>query len=291
MTDRTYLVYGVPFYHSDHHRRPKVHTKADLSILRTCKAIKEEASQVLLSKAVFRFAVDIDYAKDPPLPPPKALTDRMMNVDFNLNQASFDDDRRNHFGPPNDLKPLTKTTLGRFTGSNIRRRTCGILLWAIEYHDGMNRFLSSPMALAMEAMTGFDQVIIEVEDQNVSLADSWAEAEKDRYGSESSSAGADDLDNVNEEANSEKEGNPITESRITVCVGMFSDQIRKAMAPTLGPHEEWATANEPGVATSLCTCFLPWKYRNKISGEAHKQKLQGKSQDNQDEQGTRNMVE
>lgn len=273
LTAKTYLVYGIPFYYDDHHRKPKVKTKAGLSILRTCKLIKEEASQIMYSKAGFRFAVDIDFAKNPPLPPPKSLTDRMMNIDFILNQASFDDDTRNHFGPPTDLKPLTKATLGRFTGSKIQRRTCGVLLWATEYEDESNGFLSSPMALAMKEMTGFDQVIIEVEDQNVSFADVWAE---DEYQTDHFQANSVDEGVPTERTKLEEEGDPVTEpcvnGGITNCVDTFIKQIRQAMMPTLGPCKEGHKENAPGVATSLCIRFLPWSFRNKASEKAYKEK-------------------
>lgn len=178
---KTYLIYGQPFYHGDHHRKPLVDAKADLAILRTCKAISQEASSVMFSKALFRYAIDYYDVMEKKLPtqPPKSLTDRIMNVDFILNQASYDDSSRNDSKviEPSKLKPLIKGTMERFTGHKVRRSTCRVLLWAIEYPGHWNGFLSSPMASAMQKMTGFTAVTYELEDQNVSLADEWAQAE------------------------------------------------------------------------------------------------------------------
>ena len=269
---KTYLVYGHPFYHQDHHRKPKVKAKADLALLRTCKAVYEEASDMLYSKAVFRFAIDYDDAENPPSPLPKRLTDRMMNVDFILNQASFDDNSRNcpELNEPAVLEPLAQATMDKFTGNKIERTTCGVLIWAVEYDDSLGYgFLSTPMAVAIANMTGFQSVVVEIEDQDVSLADSWAKANCE----EGNESGSGDEYSTDEEAEAEDEdldsNKEVMTRGVTVCTDRFSKQIHNALKPSLGPGKEGCMLNKPGFGTSLCIAFAPRKYRREKSKVSH----------------------
>ena len=183
LLNKTFLVYGEPFYHIDHHRKPRLKTQPGLALLRTCKTIHAEASAVLYAKALFRFAIDY-CGTDAPEPISKAITDRMMNIDFILNQATFDDCTRNIPEIMNYevLEPEIKATMGRFTGSGIQRQSCRVLLWAMEYNVEKNFFLSSPMLPAIADMIGFKWLIVELEDQSVSLKDVWARARNEEEG-------------------------------------------------------------------------------------------------------------
>ncbi len=230
--------------------------------------------------AVFRFAIDYSYnAERPPSFPPKALTDRMMNVDFILDQATFDDNTRN--GPltdsPTTFKPLADNTMGRFTGNGISRKTCGVLLWAVEYEDQWNGWLSSPMASAISHMTGFDQITIEVEDQIVTLAHSWKLAsQEDEEGELIAGSVEEEEESVaGNESPADKDGKrgsqDFTIEGITNCTWAFTHQIRNAFEDKLGPGEVTFMGTRPGIATSLSLQFRPQKHQSTARGTKRKQ--------------------
>ena len=191
----------------------------------------------------------------------------MMNVEFILDQSFFDLYTRTWSSvvSPSKLKPLVKATMGRFTGNGIVRKTCGVLLWAVEYENEDNNWLSSPMAMAIRHMTGFDQIIIEVEDQKVSLAHSRAVAESGEE--EASVAGYEtpaDEDGIRGSQGVKTEG-------ITNCTWAFTHQIRDAFEDKLGPGEVGGMVSRPGIATSLFLEFRPQK-QNHGKGDEKKRK-------------------
>ena len=243
---------------------------------------------MLYTSAVFRYAIDYQGSSQSP-PPSQACTERMMNVDFILDQSYFDDQTRNWPKDvrPSKLTPFAETTMGRFTGSDIRRKTCGVLLWAIEYENRGNRWLSSPMAQAIRQMTGFEHITIEIEDQNVSLAYQWEKADsyempydspeedsdgeavagkyspQDGSDNEESVAGFDSPRNT---GGSEQDRNEVTN-----CVGDFAEQIRSSFAAELGPGGIFRVVNGAGVSTGLYVEFQPQKHHqvsSKVEGGA-----------------------
>ena len=229
---------------------------------------------MLYAKAVFRFAIDYYDAEETPSPLPKRLTNRMMNVDFILNQAYFDESCREcpELIKPAILKPLVEATMGNFTGNKSKRHTCCVLLWAVEYENSRNNFLSTPVTAAMSKMTGFRRVTVEIEDQEVSLADSWVKADREAREAENES-GSEDRYLINGEEESADEdwysSKELQNKGITFITDVFTKQIYKALKPSLGPGEEGDMSNKPGVATSSCITFSPRVYRRQKSRTSH----------------------
>ena len=248
----TYTVYGQKSWHSDRIGNSLPEAKPDLSILPCCRAVSEEAKLALYSNAVFRFALSVGTeGLVPPLP--RSVMDRMMNVDFIVNVAWFEDRYRNGFraeSPYKKMKWFYKNVISAFVGKTIKRKTCGIKLWGVEFpYKGV---MTSDLGQTLRLLTGFKKVVVEVEDTNFSIYYGRRDLETTSE-MESDSGETSNRDDSSRQPEWAKELDPFLTKGCHGCTEM----LKAALEPSLGQTEIQAVSVLLDKPTGFIMVFEP----------------------------------
>ena len=287
---QTFLVYGKQFWDSDRIGNTLPEGKLDIAILLCCKVISEEATPVFYDNAIFRFALSFDYKKPAP-GLPSHITDRMMNVDVVVDVAGWGDAMRNgsfcEYKHPYHMQWWSQHVVKAFTGTNVKRKTCGIKFWGLEFRweELIDGSLDGSLGQEIRFLTGFDLVIVEVEDINFSIyygREGDVEdmlfgftfgREGDEEESEDDSSPKPELDDSPQSEGSEDDNSSYPENDnfpqpedsedldyITRACFMCIKSLKATLEPTLGPTEIMdfsCLPNSPEAATGLIMVFQP----------------------------------
>lgn len=177
--DRTYNVFWSYCYNVYGERHILNHFKnmpviADLSILRTSTALSSDAKNFLFCRAAsqattFRYHIDFNYRQFSP-PPVKEATDRMMNVEFVVEQnptimAGFTEERGYQakiMYPDSIIEQIYGETLDHFTGTAIVRNSfrIRITLCGPDHLGDFAYFVKTRFFQALKSLKGFQKLTI-----------------------------------------------------------------------------------------------------------------------------------
>ena len=285
----TYLVYGNHFWIEDKVHNILPEAELDLSLLATCKVIREEGQLVLYNTAIFRFAIDFEPAQPKSQALPLQMTDRMKQVDFIINMVSYSDWQRNgtggDFSPEKLLRLHTERTLVQLLDPAIARNTCEIYFWAVE--SRLEHFTDSLFGEAIQKLTMWNGVAFEIEDVDVSCP--FDPSSDDDEVSEIEYQGFHGRDGVEEtrpeddpKASGESEipGQPNIDHNIDIKItgvcDNFHEMLKRECEPTLGPAKVYGICRDRRIATGIMMEFSPRKYIEEKQKQADAAKKGGK---------------
>ncbi|CAD6568617.1 MAG: hypothetical protein ASARMPREDX12_000966 [Alectoria sarmentosa] len=121
----------------------------NMAIMRASKQINKEASKLVFQKGIYRLVLGYgNRIINPPLD--QSVATNIQNVNIRVNARNFFIDGLDKHLP----------ILHKFDGSTIQRKNCVLTIECCPFFSGMD---ASPVVRALEDLTGFERVILELD--------------------------------------------------------------------------------------------------------------------------------